>query len=125
MKKDLMVYIAGPYSAATISEVSRNVSKAVAMAEQIVKIPDCIPFVPHLFHWWEDEYPHEYEFWLNLDLRFLAKCDILFRLEGKSKGANAEVEFAEASNIPCVYSIEELEELVCIMIEGEYENRYS
>jgi len=33
MKKDLMVYIAGPYSAATISEVSRNVSKAVAMAE--------------------------------------------------------------------------------------------
>lgn len=125
MKKDLMVYIAGPYSAATISEVSRNVSKAVAMAEQIVKIPDCIPFVPHLFHWWEDEYPHEYEFWLNLDLRFLAKCDILFRLEGKSKGANAEVEFAEANNIPCVYSIEELEELVCIMIEGEYENRYS
>lgn len=125
MKKDLMVYIAGPYSATTIREVSRNVSKAVAMAEQIVKIPDCIPFVPHLFHWWEDEYPHEYEFWLNLDLRFLAKCDILFRLEGKSKGANAEVEFAEASNIPCVYSIEELEELVCIMIEGEYENRYS
>lgn len=125
MKKDLMVYIAGPYSAATISEVSRNVSKAVAMAEKIVKIPECIPFIPHLFHWWEDEHPHEYEFWLNLDLRFLAKCDILFRIEGESKGADAELEFARANNIPYVYSIEELNELVCIMMDGEYGNLYS
>lgn len=123
--KNYLVYVAGPYSAPTLNEIDENVRKAIKMGEQITKVENCIPFVPHLFHWREDEHPHEYEFWLNLDLRFLAKCDILFRLEGKSKGANAEVEFAEANNIPCVYSIEELEELVCIMIEGEYENRYS
>lgn len=125
MRKDFLVYVAGPYSSKTVRGVSKNVSNAIAIAEQITKVESCIPFIPHLFHWWEDEHPHEYEFWLNLDFRYLSKSDILFRFGGESKGADAEVEFAKENNIPCVYSIEELNELVCIMMDGEYGNLYS
>mgnify|MGYP003402588862 CR=1 FL=1 len=110
--KNYLVYVAGPYSAPTINEIDENVRKAIKMGEQITKVENCIPFVPHLFHWWEKLHPHPYEFWLDLDLKMLEKCDILFRIEGKSKGADAELEFAKANNIPYVYSIEELDKLV-------------
>ena len=123
--KNYLVYVAGPYSAPTINEIDENVRKAIKMGEQITKVENCIPFVPHLFHWWEKLHPHPYEFWLDLDLKMLEKCDILFRIEGESKGADAELEFARANNIPYVYSIEELNELVCIMMDGEYGNLYS
>jgi hypothetical protein len=51
--------------------------------------------VPHLTHFWHLVSPHEYEFWLKLDLEFLTVCDCLVRLPGESSGADREVARAE------------------------------
>ncbi len=89
------VYIAGPY---TKGDVVLNVRNAVLAADRVHAL-GFTPFVPHLTHLWHLISPHDYEFWLALDLEWLAVCDYLVRLPGESAGADREVEYALAHEI--------------------------
>lgn len=102
------VYIAGPYSK---GDVAQNVRTAVIWAEH-VKCLGFQVFVPHLCHLWHLISPHSYLFWMDHDLAWLKKCDILLRMPGDSEGADREVAAAKALGIPVVTGLEGLKELV-------------
>lgn len=67
-----------------------------------------IPLIPHLTHLWEKQFPHPYQIWLDYDMHWLRKCDIVYRFPGESNGADKEVEEARRLNIPVVFSLEDL-----------------
>lgn len=100
------VYIAGPYT----GEEELNTVKALAAAEYVIERGDC-PFVPHLSHWWHKVYEHSYEFWMELDRQWLARCDILVRLPGLSSGADREVAWMHEHRKP-VYTWDEYREVM-------------
>jgi hypothetical protein len=102
--KDIYVYVAGPY---TKPDPCINTHVAVKVCDALVNL-GYVPFCPHLSHFWHTMIPHSYEFWLTYDKQWLAKCDVMLRLPGESRGADEEEAFADAHGIPVVRSVEEL-----------------
>jgi hypothetical protein len=100
----LYVYIAGPLTAGKRME---NVRKAMKVADRILALGH-IPFLPHLSEYWDHESPKQYETWMSLDFAWLAKCNVLVRMPGKSLGADREVEFARANGMPVLYTTNDL-----------------
>lgn len=100
----MKVFIAGPY---TLGDVAMNVRRACSCAEE-VRRRGHLPFVPHLFHLWHLLSPHEYEYWTAMDDEWLAACDAIIRLPGKSPGADREIALARMLGIEIVESIETL-----------------
>ena len=103
MKK---IYIACPY---TKKDVAVNVKKSMDMADEIINLGHA-PFCPNLFHFLHMNNPHDYETWMNIDLKWLETCDYLIRVDGESPGADQEVNLAIKKKIPVFYSLEELKE---------------
>jgi len=107
------VYIAGPISLnlnddePEIKPIDR-ITHALKIAQQIRKY-GYTPFVPHLYFYWDNVFPRSYEYWIKLDIEWLLVCDVLWRIDGSSRGANGEEEFArKIMKIPIVHSIAEL-----------------
>jgi len=98
-----LVYIAGPY---TKPDPCENTHKALLAADALLDC--CAPVVPHLSHFWHTMSPKPYEFWLELDLAYLATCAALLRLPGESAGADAELVKAREWGIPVFYSEDDL-----------------
>lgn len=94
--KMLYVYIAGPYTKGNVNE---NVRRAILAGERVKQL-GFTPFVPHLYHLWDIVSPQPYDYWMQLDFNWLSKCDVLMRIPGESRGADQEVEFAEAHGKP-------------------------
>ena len=94
----------GPYTAGS---QARNVRKAIEMANVISELGGC-PFVPHLCHFWELLYPHDYDFWMDYDIQWLEICDAAFRMPGESKGADAEYARCGKLKIPVFSSTVDL-----------------
>lgn len=86
----LHVYIAGPYTSGPAGTAG-NVMIAIAASQRIADAGH-VPFVPHLYHFWEAQNPNEYEFWMRLCLSWVDRCDVLVRLPGASPGADREME---------------------------------
>lgn len=107
-QKPKLVYVSGPY---TSGDTVLNVRKTIEKSEEIVEL-DAVPFVPHLFHFWHFMSPHEYGYWMQIDMRMVLACDILYRISGYSRGADREVALAQEQGIPVVHTIEELRELL-------------
>lgn len=102
--KPCLVYIAGPY---TYPDQCVNTHAALRAADELADL-DFIPFVPHLTHFWHTMSPKPHSFWLAYDMAWLAKCDALLRLPGKSTGAGKETLKADELGIPVFYSIQDL-----------------
>jgi hypothetical protein len=102
------VYIAGPYS---LGDVAENVRKAVQAANAVLDL-GAVPYLPHTTHLWHLISPKPHEFWLWYDLRWLRHCDVVYRLPGESKGADAEEEFAGRMGIRVVHSIDDLRQFL-------------
>lgn len=100
----MKVYVAGPYS---LGSEAHNVRMAVDAADQLLR-RGYSPYVPHLNHLWHLIFPHGYERWMALDFEFLKVCDVVYRLPGKSPGADREVAYANAHGIPVFYSLDNL-----------------
>lgn len=96
------VYVAGPFSGAE----TRNTQKAIRVAENVRALGFRV-FVPHLFLLWDMMSPHEYEYWMQLDMEELECCDIMFKI-ADSPGANREEARALELRIPVVNTIGEL-----------------
>lgn len=93
-----LVYVAGPY---TNPDPVRNTHDAVMWAEQLIATGKACPVVPHITLLWHAIAPHDdVDYWYDLDLGHLRKCDAVFRFPGKSSGADAEVEWADRWGIP-------------------------
>ena len=103
MTKRYRVYCASPYSSAPME----NTIDAIVLADKLMGW-GFVPYVPHLYHWWDLMYPHDWEAWMNQCLPWITACDVLLRSPGESKGADREVEHAKANGIPVVYSEAEL-----------------
>jgi nucleoside 2-deoxyribosyltransferase len=105
MKKNIVVYIASPY---TLGDPLDNVNKSLDCWEELVK-RGYTPFAPLLTHYIEEKYHHEAEFWYEYDNIFLDRCDCVLRLDGKSWGADQEVKRARANGMPVLYTIDQLD----------------
>lgn len=102
------LYIAGPI---TIGDRQANITAAVEAAEVAVG-RGWTPFIPHLNCLWDDLSPvrHDYEFWMQQDLRWLRQCNALLRLPGESRGADREVRECESLGRPVYLGVESLPE---------------
>ena len=98
--KPLLVYVAGPLHTSGIE--LENVRRALQVAERIVAIGH-VPFVPHLTSFWHLVFPHERDYWLQLDNAVLSRCDMIYRMRGESHGADAEVELAKTMGMRVYY----------------------
>lgn len=109
MKK--MIYVAAPYSAAKLTDVVRNVQKAISGGEAISQMGHHA-LIPHLCHMWEDEYPHPYDFWIELTMAYMLRCDAVYAMcpKGVSNGVDGEIAKAEEIGMPVFFSLDELEE---------------
>lgn len=91
--RKLHVYVAGPL---TEGETVDNVAKAIDMGRAILEAGH-ISFVPHFFYFADKRRSAPYEFWMNVDLYYVAHwADVVVRLPGKSGGADREVALAES-----------------------------
>lgn len=102
MKKTL--YIAGPY---TQGLTSLNVNRAMHAAEA-AQLKGYAVFLPHLYHYWNDLYPHGWDFWMEMSKAWLLRSNALLRIPGESRGADLEVKLAYKRKIPVYFSLDDL-----------------
>ena len=100
MKK---VYVAGPYS----TNPRAGVHQATVVGENLF-LAGFYPFIPHLYHFWNNLFPHEYEEWMKMCFAWLEKCDYVLRIPGESEGADREVTLAEEKEIPVFHDMRDL-----------------
>lgn len=96
------VYVAGPM---TLGDVPNNIRRGVELAHRLLGL-GYAPYCPHLSHFQQLMFPEAYEDWMQLDFEWLPLCDAVFRLQGKSRGANREVELARVRGIPVFHDME-------------------
>lgn len=105
------VYIASPY---TEGNKTWDVQYSLLVAELLIRY-SFVPFTPLLSHFWNEYSEHDYEYWMQLDLAWLERCDMVLRLPGKSQGADREVWYANELGLPIYFDVKEL-----IRKEGPY-----
>lgn len=109
-----LVYIAGPYSnghSLSLKHVDANVRVAMKAQHDLMEAGfDAL--CPHLTHFTNELYPMPYERWMEVCLNEVQRCDVVYRIKGKSKGADRECALAIDLAIPVYCSLREL-------IEGE------
>jgi hypothetical protein len=71
----LTVYIASPY---TKGDVEENVRISIEAAQSLAN-HGFIPYAPLLCHFWDKQIPNPYDFWIDYNLEWLDKCDVLVR----------------------------------------------
>jgi hypothetical protein len=74
----------------------------------LVYIAGYAPICPHDSLLLDLIFPLPYGVWLAYSLELVRRCDVVYRMEGESPGADKEVAFAKKLGIPVVYSIDEL-----------------
>jgi hypothetical protein len=100
------VYLAGPYS---LGDQAANVHRICVIADKLMDI-GAIVYNPLLSHFQQILRPRPTDYWYDHTLRWLARCDVMVYLPGKSKGVLQERTFAKQHGIP-VYQIEEVKGL--------------
>jgi hypothetical protein len=99
------IYLAGPVGAK--EGRTNRVRGAVFIAEAIAAL-GLYPFVPHLYHHWDELHAHDYEFWMSHCLEWLTACDALYRMPGHSPGADREVARMTELGRPVFYELDAL-----------------
>lgn len=106
-----VIYIAGPYRNKNPFTVRRNILSSAETAAEVWRM-GAAAICPHLntalFEYYVPEQPDD--LWLRGDIEILKRCDALLALNGyhKSRGTMAEVEEAQAKNIPVFHDLKAL-----------------
>jgi hypothetical protein len=100
-----LVYVAAPYST---GDPVHNTHLAIRVGDELNDTGLVAAYVPHLSLLWHIVSPKDVDHWYEHDLAILSRCDALFRVEGASKGADQEQDFADANRIPVFFEIHEL-----------------
>lgn len=90
------VFIAGPMFSS--GSMGNNIRNAVTVATKL-RDAGFLVHIPHLCFFWYLIIPREREFWTTMDLEELETCHVIYRLPGKSSGADDEVEHARKWNV--------------------------
>lgn len=104
----MLIYVSGPI---TIGSQAQHVHNAVKIADAILAMGYDV-ILPHLDHLWCMISPKPWEVWMKNDLAVLLRCDALFRIPGKSKGADLEEATARRYNMPVYYKLSEIPPLI-------------
>lgn len=118
MKKALMVLIAGPYRSGTNDDpelMARNLQNMEDMALPLFRAGH----IPIIGEWFAlpllkqagSKYPGDAayeEISYPIARRLITKCDAILRIEGASKGADGDVEFAKAAGLKIYYNLQDL-----------------
>jgi hypothetical protein len=99
-----VVYLASPY---TMGDVATNVRRQMVAFNELLTMGYC-PIAPLFTHFQHIYYPRPYREWLKIGKELVRRSDIVLRLSGKSKGADAEVRLAKKHGIKVVYSLDQL-----------------
>ena len=91
------VFIAGPY---TEPYPIYNTRRVMEWWDKLWKTKLIVPIAPHWTMFQDLLFPQPYEEWLKYYSSLLMRCDALFRLEGKSSGADEELEKILKQNKP-------------------------
>ena len=112
-RRDIVVYIAGPYSAESKAEVFFNIGEAVRWATE-VRQAGFSAIVPHLESFFCQDSLSE-EQWLEHCLSLVKRCSAVLdtRQGRKSSGTASEVMTAHILGIPVVTSVYQLTECFC------------
>lgn len=110
-KKGLRIYVAGPYTAETKTQIHQNVMKALD-AGLILWKKGHYPYIPHLTHFvdlraQEKEIPMKWEEYIEWDKAWLEVCDAVLFL-GNSKGAEEELKYAKKLGKTIYYKIDDV-----------------
>lgn len=123
MKRDLLIYLSGPYSARLVPGISPEnegiirhsiIRQNIDLARDFgIKIWEMgyTAIVPHLNNaFFEERGDLSYEDMIKGDLTILSRCDGLFMLPGWKDSKGAKIERREALNqgIRVFYSLDEL-----------------
>lgn len=100
-----LIYIAGPY---TTGDPVLNTRKAMTLGLQLYEDVGCPVVVPHLTMLAHLMFPRPLSYWYAFDKRQIEHCDALWRISGDSDGADMEVAYAEAREIPVFYTYDNL-----------------
>lgn len=95
-KAHKLVFVAGPY---TNGDVVENVRCAIEVGEDIERFGYDV-FIPHLTMLWHLVSPAPIERWYERDRTMVPRCDALYRIDGESTGADAEVAAARELGVP-------------------------
>jgi nucleoside 2-deoxyribosyltransferase len=101
MTRPALIYIAGPFRAATPWEVEANVRRAEALSVAVARMPMLFPVCPHTMgRFLSGAAPDEV--WLEGDLELMRRCDaVLLVLDWqRSSGTRAEVTEAHRVGLP-------------------------
>lgn len=109
----LRVYLAGPLTSGGAESLAGNVRIAIISAHKLMLAGYAV-YCPHLSHF-QDLVANEfseitYQGWLNHDLEWLRACDVMYRLPGESRGADAEEAEARHLGMPVYRSLSALME---------------
>jgi len=107
----MYIYVSGPYSAPSPTQILANVYKAIDAGIAIL-FKGHVPFIPHLTHFLsarlrETGKDFSWEFYMRYDLAWLEKCDALLYL-APSKGADIELKAAIRMGKEIFCSIDEI-----------------
>lgn len=102
--RPIYVYVSGPL---TTGQLTKNVRDAAEYASALLDRGYAV-YLPHTNVIWEIVRPATYEAWMQHDLLWVARCDVVFRFPGKSPGADREVVHATKLGIPVFFTLENL-----------------
>ena len=100
-----VVYIAGPYRAATAWQIEQNIRRAEAVALAVARL-GAMPLCPHaLTRFYHGELTDR--FWLDGTAELLRRCDAIMLVRGwaNSEGSRTELFIARSMGIPELYEL--------------------
>lgn len=110
MRKDVLIYLAGPLTAVNGNSVEQNVAQAVMVYMMLLE--EGIPaFCPHLTAMYPSAWTRfSYDFWLAYDFAMIDRCTHMLMLPGwsMSKGASKEHAYAISKKMPIAHDLAEL-----------------
>lgn len=110
-----LIYISCPY---TKGDVAVNVRNSVFAADQVIACGH-LPYNPLLSHFHHIISPHNYAYWMELDLKLIYKMDAVIRLAGESAGADKECELARRLGIP-VFEIHQVDKVAYVLWQNNF-----
>ncbi|MFA5054030.1 MAG: DUF4406 domain-containing protein [Parcubacteria group bacterium] len=89
-----LIYVAGPYRAATTESIQANIDRAAAAAQRLWRM-GWVPICPHLNSAHFDGDP---EWYLTGYLEVLRRCDAMYVLKDWVRSEGTKAEIVEAAN---------------------------
>lgn len=100
----MVIYVSSPL---TLGDSAANVHMAIKVAEALINKGHAV-IVPQLSLLWQIVSPKPWQYWMDLDVQLVPRCDALFRIPGESKGADLEVACAREHGLTIYHTVKQV-----------------